>query len=355
MTFEEVRATFPVLERKAYLNAGTFGPLARRTTDALLSEAERDAREGRCGSPFFLGALELREQVRAAIASLVEAEPGQVALLASTTDACNRVVSGLGLQAGDEVVTTNEEHFGLLGPLGVSAATVVVVPADAERVVAAVTPRTKLIALSGVLWTTGKILPAAEIRARTGVPILVDGAQSVGAVPVSFPGVDFLTVSGQKWLCGPDSTGALVVADPERLRVTGPSYLAQASYEDDGTFVPRDGAVRFESNWWSVGVTRGLLAAITARPEWAFARAAETAARCRELLGRHVEVVTPKPHATLVAFRPDGEEAGAVVERLRLRDVDVREIPRTGLVRASVGYWTSDGDLERLVEGVIDR
>ena len=52
---------------------------------------------------------------------------------------------------------------------------------------------------------------------QTGVPVLADGAQSVGAVPATAAGVDFLTISGQKWLCGPDATGALVVSDPERL------------------------------------------------------------------------------------------------------------------------------------------
>ena len=98
------------------------------------------------------------------------------------------------------------------------------------------TPRTKLLALSQVLWTTGRVLPVRELRETTGIPVLVDGAQSVGAIPVSAGGIDFLTISGQKWLCGPDSTGGLVVADPERLRVASPSYFAQAGYELDGTF-----------------------------------------------------------------------------------------------------------------------
>ena len=92
---------------------------------------------------------------------------------------------------------------------------------DAEAIRAAVTPRTRLLALSQVIWTTGRILPVRDLRAETGIPVLVDGAQSVGAIPVSAAGLDYLTVSGQKWLCGPDATGALVVADPERLAVVG--------------------------------------------------------------------------------------------------------------------------------------
>src|SRR6185436_10259514 len=131
----------------------------------------------------------------------------------------------------DEIVTTTDEHFGLLGPLGASAATVVVVEPDPDRILAAVTPRTKLIATSQVLWTTGAVLPLAELRERSGVPVLADGAQSVGAIRATAEGLDFLTISGQKWLCGPDTTGALVVREPERLALLSPSYFAQTGYE----------------------------------------------------------------------------------------------------------------------------
>ena len=124
MTFEEARALFPVLERVAYLNAGTFGPLARPVADALVEAVVRDAEQGRSGLPYFEETLALRDEARSAFAALVGAEPAQVALTSSTTEGCGIVVPGLGLEPGDEVVTTTDEHFGLLGPLGASAATV---------------------------------------------------------------------------------------------------------------------------------------------------------------------------------------------------------------------------------------
>ena len=240
-TFEDARAQFPVLERIAYLNAGSSGPLARATFEAMTAEEERNLEDGRMGRAYIERYLELRAELRGILGGLVGAVPELVALTASTTEGCNVVLAGLDLDESDEVVTTTDEHFGLLGPLHTSRARVVVVPPDPDAIAAAVGPRTRLIAISQVLWTTGAVLPVRELRERTGVPILVDGAQSVGAIPVTADGLDFLTISGQKWLCGPEATGALVVTDPERLRVARPSYFSQESYDPDGAFVPQPG------------------------------------------------------------------------------------------------------------------
>jgi L-cysteine/cystine lyase len=118
------------------------------------------------------------------------------------------------------------------------------------------------------------------LRERSGVPILVDGAQSVGAIPVDANGLDFLTISGQKWLCGPDATGALVVSDPERLRVARPSYFSQSAYEPSGSFEPAAGAARFDPGWIPTASLAGFLTALELPPEWQFERAREQARRC---------------------------------------------------------------------------
>ena len=245
-------------------------------------------------------------------------------------------------------MTTDSEHFGLLGPLFATGARVRVAAATPEAIVDAVTPRTRLLALSHVLWTTGHALPLRRLKDETGLPILVDGAQSVGAIDVDVRGLDFYTVSGQKWLCGPDATGGLYVADPEALRVARPTYLSQQAYEPDGSFMPREGAARFDSGWIPPASLAGLVAAIDAAPTWRIEGTQASAASCRDLLARRYEVVTPSGHSGLVSFRPGGD-AAEVVARLEQHGVVVREIPGTGLVRASCGYWTSDGDLERLL------
>ncbi len=243
MTFEEARAAFPVLERLAYLNAGTNGPIARATAEAMVAQTLVDLTEGRAGMGYYAKTRELRERVRGQLAGLIGVPAENVALTTSTTNGCNIVLGGLGLGPGDEVVTTDEEHFGLLGPLHVCgvrvrvAATRGLVPADAlDRLLDAVTPKTRLLALSHVSWVTGNELPIAALREQTGLPLLVDGAQSGGAIAVDATPYDYYTVSGQKWPCGPDSTGALYIRDVDSLRVCAPTYFSQASFDPDGAF-----------------------------------------------------------------------------------------------------------------------
>jgi L-cysteine/cystine lyase len=359
VTFEQARALFPVLKRFAYLNAGTLGPLAQPTLDAVEERVRYDQDQGRGGRAWFESMLDLRARVRDAVAGLIGAQPESVALTSSTTDGCNIVVAGFGLTADDEVVTTNSEHPGLLLPLNVSGARVVVADVAGrptseafERIASCVTPRTRLLALSHVLWTTGQVMPVQELKRETGLPVLVDGAQSVGAIPVDVGDVDFYTVSGQKWLCGPEPLGALYIRDPDSLRVAFPAYWAQTAIEPDGTFVPREGAPRFDSGWIATHMLAGWEAALATAPEWRFERAAQMTAHCRDALaaaGR--ELVGEAAEATLVSFVPPGDPAETAAE-LYARGVVVRDLPGTGWVRASCGWWTNEDDIERLVAGV---
>jgi L-cysteine/cystine lyase len=351
MTVEEARAQFPVLERYAYLNAGTNGPLARATIEAFELALERDLEEGRSGMPYIESMLALRDEVRSAFADVLSVDPVHVALVESTTRGCATVLTGLGLCGEDEVITTDQEHFGLTGPLFATGARVVMVDADEDAMLAAVTPRTRLIATSHVLWTTGRRIDIHRLKRESGLPMLVDGAQSAGAIPVDVGGIDFYTVSAQKWLCAPDPAGALYVRDADLVRVKTPSYFSQDSYEITGRFVAKEGAARFDGGWIGVPALRAIRSALALHPEWRYEGAAEAAARCRELLEPHVEVVTPPGHSTLVSFRPNGDPT-ELVDSLQKRGVIVRELPGRNLVRVSCGWWTNDSDLSRLADGV---
>jgi L-cysteine/cystine lyase len=354
-----VRRELPVCERLAYLNAGTMGPLPRRAGRAVETWTRRLVEEGRSSKALFEELLALRDELRAALARFLNVSPESIALTTATTDGCNIVLTGLGLGPGDEVVTTDSEHPGLFGGLVASGATIRVAAvrdrpaADALAALEAeLTERTRLIALSHVSWLTGAVLPIRELVGR-GIPVLVDGAQAAGAIPVDVGelGCDFYTVSAQKWLLGPEATGALYVrADRvEELRMTFPSYMSWKHPE----YVPREGAARFDPGWLPAGSVAGLLESLAFAEEAGegrFAHAQEATERCRELVAEHAEVVTEPGQATLVSFRADEPEALAA--RLAGQGVVVRDLPGTGCVRASCGFWTSEEDLERLAAGL---
>jgi selenocysteine lyase/cysteine desulfurase len=356
VTWEEARAEFPLFERYAYLNAGTNGPIARGTAEAMAEQERRDLERGRGGAAYFERALELRDEVRAKLAEAVGAPPELMSLATSTTNGCNIVLAGLELGPEDEVITTDGEHFGLLGALAASPAQVRVAAVrelaseeSLEVLLREVTPRTRLFALSHVCWMTGNRFPAEQLKESTGLPVLVDGAQSAGALELDATAFDFFAFSCQKWLCGPDATGGLVVLDPEALAVAAPSYLSQQAYEPTGAFTPREGAARFDSNWTPVPSLAGLSTALELKPEGRFERALEMAARCRELLAERV--VTAPGQATLVTFQVEGDSA-EVVKDLYEAGVVARNVPGQPWIRVSCGWWTSDEDLERLVSAL---
>jgi len=181
-------------------------------------------------------------------------------------------------------------------------------------------------------------MPLAGIKSETGLPLLVDGAQSVGAIAVDASVADWYTVSGQKWLCGPETTGALYVADHESLRPRMKSYYASA----------RTDATRLQVVHLAHTMVAGLRAAVADLPEWGFRRAAELVARCRDaLVAAGFEVRTEAGHATLISFRVPGEPA-EVVKAAYERGVVIRHLP-DGWLRASVGWWNDESDIERLV------
>jgi L-cysteine/cystine lyase len=355
-----IRAELPVLERFAYLNAGTNGPLPRRTVDAMVRVLERDLREGRSSKAYFETLLEGREELRRELARFLQTAPETIALASSTTEGCNVVLTGLGIGPGDEVVTTDSEHPGLFGGLTASGAALRVVEIRdlptaeiLDALDAAITDSTRLIALSHVSWLTGAVLPVADLAGRSA-PLLLDGAQAAGAIPVDVEelGCDFYTVSAQKWLLGPDVTGALYVR-PERveeLRMTFPS-TGSWDWEAEVRYTPKAGAARFDPGWIPLASVAGLLQSLAFAQEAGeerFTHARAQAARLRDLLAERYEVITEPAQATIVTWKAEGD-SGEVVAQLSEAGVILRDLPGLGWLRASCGFWTNEEDLDRLL------
>jgi L-cysteine/cystine lyase len=353
------RAEFPVLQRVAYLNAGTEGPVPRRAAEAAKARLESELNDGRAGRPYFDATIELADRARAGYAAVLGCDVGELALTGSTTDGVNTVLAGLDLRPGDEVITSDEEHPGLLAPLARArrrhGIAMKVVPF--AEVPGAVSSSTRLVACSHVSWASGRVMDVAALSA-SGVPVLLDAAQAIGAIAVDVHalGCDFYACSGQKWLCGPEGSGCLYVRSDriEELLIPWPGYGSLISGDRALELEPAEGAKRFDHGFPSGLRNAWALASLevfaTAGWAWVHERAGSLAARLADLLReRGVEVVA-RDRTTLVSWRT--EDPQAEMDRLSAAGVVVRTIPAFGTMRASVGAWSSEDDLERLVSVV---
>jgi selenocysteine lyase/cysteine desulfurase len=351
-----LRAAFPVFARHAYLNAGTCGPIAGAAVERAAAELRQAAVEGRW-VPAFERMTELQARQRAAYAARVGAAPEDVALTTSTSEGIVRVLAGLDLGPDDQVITSDEEHPGLLGPLAAlhrrTGAHVRIVPF--ERVAEAVGPATRLVACSHVSWVGGDVAPAALSEVARDIPVLLDGAQGAGAVAVDTGalGCAFYAAAGQKWLCGPVGTGLLYVAPAwqDRLDAIGPTYL---NLEEPGLgleAVPHPDARRHDASALSAEASAFAVAADETIAAFGWDAAIELAATLAETLVEELRSrgreIAPRGRTTLVAWHED--DPLAVRERAAEAGVVIRDLPGRPLVRASVGAWNDESDLERLL------
>jgi selenocysteine lyase/cysteine desulfurase len=352
-----LRAQFPVLERLAYLNAGTDGPLPAKAAAASRAELDRELSDGRAMA-HFERRTELSDALRALYARALGADPADVSLTTCTTEGMAHVVAGLTLEPGDEIVTSDEEHPGLLGALGAAQQLkgVSVREVPFAELANAVGPKTKLVACSHVGWVSGSVAPVE--LAEVDVPVLLDGAQGVGAVEVDVKalGCDAYAGAGQKWMCGPDGSGMLFVRGQlrERLAVTRRGYGNLAEPNAGLSAKPHEDGRRFDALSLNAETVACALAAgeILEGQGWpdVHERARTLADRLVEMLREVGREVAPRGATTLVSFT----SGDAVEERAALakRGVVIRNIPDRPWLRASVGAWNDEGDLERLVENL---
>ena len=375
-----IREALPSTAAGIYFNTGTAGPLPRETARAMAEAEAWELRTGRADVDNYKDSLQRMAETRAAIAAVLGTDPGHIALTHATTDGVNISTSAVDWRPGDRAVTTNLEHAGGLGPLWAvrerDGVELVIADlgtgGDPAAILAAldrvVVPGTKLVSLSHVTWATGARLPVreiAELAHSRGALVAVDGAQSVGAIPVSVEelGVDFYAVPGQKWLLGPEGIGAVYCAGSvlDRPRMAFAGYWSFESMDLAAQGEPWPDARRFENSgfhqpsvlglarsaaWLSMFVGLGWIHDRIAR------MAGDAAAMLAEVPG--VEVLTPRGNmAGLVTFRIAGWASSEALKELSQRTLCIaRTIPPLDAIRISVGFFNTDGELRRFRDGV---
>jgi L-cysteine/cystine lyase len=216
----------------------------------------------------------------------------------------------------------------------------------------AVGATTTLVAASHVNWLTGEVAPTE--LADVPVPLILDGAQSAGAIPVDVNALGCVAyaAAGQKWLSGADGTGMLWLNPEfgERVRTIAPGYAAfdDASRGLESTL--RAGGQRFDSalSRESVAFSLAALDVLVAHDlDALMEHAADLAERFATALAEAGYKIAARGRSTLVSFEyPDPPAAR---ERLADAGIAVRDLPGQPYIRLSVGAWNDESDLERLL------
>jgi L-cysteine/cystine lyase len=334
--------------------------------------------QGRLGKEAFDEIEAISHQARTRVARLLQATPEEITLTDNTGEGLNIVYYGLSWQPGDEVITTNHEHFSAIAPLyqlqhrqGIVTRYADIGEQAERSLVAAIEPlitvRTKLISISHVTWTTGTVLDiqsVARLAHTHNIPVLIDGAQSAGSIPVDVKAldVDFYAIPMQKWLCGPDGTGALYVrsASQDLLEPTYVGYNS-AQHETLSLWELHTTAQRFELGGRQTAAIIGQSAALdwleqTVGHAWLFNRIAELNRYTYQILKDipGLTILTPQQGASgLFSFKLANHDDLVVVQYLQQQhNIYIRNIPDHQALRISTGFYNTAAEIDALAHAL---
>jgi L-cysteine/cystine lyase len=375
---QRIRQQMPATTAHIYLNTGTFGPLPNCAIQAMQERLQFEFTQGRLGAASWEAMSNIYQTAREHVARLLNADAGEIALTDNTGEGLNIISNGLNWREGDEVITTNHEHISALAPLyhlrerhGVVIRFADLGPvADhpaREAISQQITERTRLIVLSHVTWTTGAVVDIKSVAAlgrERGIPVLVDGAQSAGAIPIDVKdlGVDFYAIPMQKWLCGPDGTGGLYVRRESMGYVT-PTHVGYFSlkHEEDVEFALHDFAQRFELGGRQTASLAGQGAVLqwlyeTVGQEWIYNRISSLHRYACNALASvpGLTLLTPVPGASgLIAFTLEGPPTEDVVKQLgESHNILIRNIHSMNSLRVSTGFYNTEEEIDTLVNAL---
>ena len=382
---QRARRETPGCEHVTHLNNAGASLPPQPVLDAVIGHLQLEAR---------VGGYEAHEQNEQAIgrfygaaAELVGAGSGEIAFSSSATRAWDMAFYGFPFERGDRILTAVAEYISnyiaYIQVANRAGVEVVPVPSDEYGQVSVdslrrlVDERVKLIAITHVPTNGGLVNPAAEIGAvarDAGIPYLLDACQSVGQLPVDVEeiGCDLLSATGRKYLRGPRGTGFLYVRSSLLDRLEPPFLdMRAADWVEPDRYELRPDAIRFEEWEQAYAAKAGLATAIDYALGWGldsiWQRVAELGESLRAQLGE-ISGVTVRDlgevRCGIVTFTVDGVEANDLKKRLSRERINVTASPRSStlldsrarglpdLVRASVHYYNTEEELDRLIETV---
>jgi L-cysteine/cystine lyase len=374
-----IRREVPGVTRNIYMNAASFGPLLRCVPQAIDEWLHKECFEGRLGMSTFETIGVLYTEARNSIARFLHAESNEIALTGNTGEGMNIICQGLKWSPGDEIIITDHEHISVIILLhylrdryGITIRIAELGPGlehpEEEVIAKLITPRTRLIVLSHVSFMTGAVLnvrAVTELAHASGILVLVDGAQSAGVLPIDVKalGCDFYAFPMQKWLCGPDGTGALYVKHEvlEQIQLSYVGGWFSLLYKGSGEWGFQNSAQRFELGGRHTAAVAGQIASFrwleeTATYAWVFKRISSlncyAYAALQDIPG--VKFLTPHPGASgLLTFTLDGCNVGTIETWLQQEHaIHIRAIFEHNALRVSTGFYNTEEEIDHLAHAV---
>jgi len=226
-----IRAEFPSLQGRIFLNTATFGQLPACTKKAAIAHFER---RDQTAALDFLEWFDDLDQTRSRVARLIHATKEDIAFVPNAGYALGLAISSIDWEEGDELLTLHHEFPNqLYGHASVGARSV---ECDWHEFDAHVTARTRLVALSTVNYTTGlrpNLQPLVKDLRGRGIVVYLDGTQSCGALEFNCAATapDFFAVDAYKWLISPNGA-TFIYVNPEMRRRLPPNVLGWRSDRD---------------------------------------------------------------------------------------------------------------------------
>ncbi|MGB3694041.1 MAG: aminotransferase class V-fold PLP-dependent enzyme [Spirulinaceae cyanobacterium] len=381
---QKYRENFPALANKVYFNFGGQGPLPQTAFQAIIQGYEYIDKEG----PFGVGINGwIKEQVaatRVAIAAELNSPTEAITITENVTAGCNIALWGMEWQPGDRIIISDCEHPGVIATVqeicrrfGVE---MVVFPLmetlnegnPTEVIAQYLTPKTRLVVLSHLLWNIGQVVPLKEIvqvchnyLGEKPVRVLVDAAQSVGCLPLNLTELeaDFYAFTGHKWLCGPQGVGGLYVR-PETQSSLHPTFIGWRGVEVNQRGQPtgwkKDGQ-RYEVATSAYPQYLGLQEAIAIHSTWGTAQKRyEKICQLSKYLWEELKQIkgvkclrTKPPQAGLVSFQlTENNSHQKFVQDLEKQGFLLRTIADPDCIRACVHYFTLPEEIEQLLKAI---
>ncbi|QNJ02570.1 aminotransferase class V-fold PLP-dependent enzyme [Synechococcus sp. PROS-U-1] len=385
-----MRNLCPALQNKTYFNYGGQGPLPSPSLEAITASWSRIQELGPFTTDVWPYIATEVNSTRRLLAQCCGIPAHRLALTENVTSGCVLPLWGLPFSEGDRLLISDCEHPGVVSAcvelarrqhLAIDVLPVKHLRGDQAHCDAAVieaiaqtlTPRTRLVVLSHLLWNTGQVMPIAAVAKQLNQHpqqpfLLVDAAQSFGQIPVeeAAAAADIYAFTGHKWACGPEGLGGVALSE-RVVAEAAPTVIGWRSLRDEskadlnGSDLFHHDSRRFEVATSCVPLMAGLRCSLqlleqqgSAEQRWDSIQTLSSSLwQSLEGLDHVTPLLETAPASGLVSFQINGDVPPAEhVKQLGAQGLWIRDLADPSCLRACTHISTTASEIDALVAAI---